>query len=361
MRQLSFTVDPIPPFRLELAAWAIRRRPSNIVDRWDGRAYRRAIVVDEHPVEVEVEQPGGADSPTLRVTASGPRLPPATRRESTAVLERVLGLAIDLRPFYRLADREPHLRDLAERFRGLKPPRFPSVFEALVNGIACQQLSLSVGIILLNRLTAQCGSSVGVGADAPRAFPCAEDVARLHPGRLRALGYSYHKATALLSLARAVDHGLDLEALHSLDDADAVEQLEALPGAPRPRSGIAGTGGRVRRNPRSDRPGTSGRVRSERPGGHLLVRCSHVFPRWRAPRCPGDRAARSAPARGPTGARWRRADVSRRRRRGRPASSFAPPHGSRSRRHRASANRAQPAGACQLAASKRGRRTWFSM
>jgi len=233
MRQLSFAVDPVPPFRLELAAWAIRRRPSNLVDRWDGRAYRRAIVVDGHPVEVEVVQRGGIDDPRLQVTASGPRLPPATRCASTAVLERVLGLGIDLRPFYRLADRDPHLRDLAHRFRGLKPPRFPSVFEALVNGIACQQLSLSVGIILLNRLAAQCGSALGEGADAPRAFPRAQDVARLHPGRLRALGYSYHKATALLSLARAVEHGLDLESLHSLDDAAAVERLEALPGVGR--------------------------------------------------------------------------------------------------------------------------------
>jgi hypothetical protein len=41
---------------------------------------------------------------------------------------------------------------LAMRFRGLKPPRFATVFEGLVNGITCQQLSLTVGIIFLNRL-----------------------------------------------------------------------------------------------------------------------------------------------------------------------------------------------------------------
>lgn len=233
MRDLSFELEPVPPFRLELSAWAIRRRPSNVVDRWDGRAYRRAIVVEDRAVELEVVQLGSVDHPTLRVTARAERLPTPTRTVAVAVLERILGLRLDLGPFHRLARRDAHLCELAGRFRGLKPPRFPSVFEAVVNGIACQQLSLSVGIILLNRLASLCGPAVGEGADAPHAFPRAQDVAALHPEGLRALGYSHHKATALLSLARAVERGLDLEALHALDDATAVAQLEALPGVGR--------------------------------------------------------------------------------------------------------------------------------
>jgi hypothetical protein len=34
----------------------------------------------------------------------------------------------------------------------MRPPRLPSIFEALLNGIACQQLSLQAGLTLLNRL-----------------------------------------------------------------------------------------------------------------------------------------------------------------------------------------------------------------
>lgn len=234
MGTLSFEVEPVAPFRLELAAWAIRRRPSNIVDRWDGRTYRRAIVVGPRAVELEVVQrTGDIEHPRLRVTARGEHLPAQVRTAADAVLERALGLRIDLRPFYRLAGTDTRLRDLAGRFRGLKPPRFPSVFEAVVNGIACQQLSLSVGIILLNRLVDRCGLTVAGDPDAPRAFPRAEDVARLRPSELRALGYSHNKAHALLSLARAVERGLDLEALAQLDDAVAVERLEAMPGVGR--------------------------------------------------------------------------------------------------------------------------------
>jgi DNA-3-methyladenine glycosylase II len=233
MREMSFEVEPVAPFRLEFGAWAIRRRPSNIVDRWDGRTYRRAIVVEDQAVQLAVEQTGSVAHPKLVVSARGERLPPQTRPEAVATLERILGLRIDLEPFYRLARHDAHLRDLAGRFRGLKPPRFPSVFEAIVNAMACQKISLSAGIIVLNRLASLCGLALGESADAPRAFPRAQDVARLHPGQLRAVGFSDRKATALLSLARAAEDELDLEALHSLDDTAVVEQLESLPGVGR--------------------------------------------------------------------------------------------------------------------------------
>lgn len=37
MSDLSFTLESRPPFRLDLTAKALHRRPDNQVDRWDGR------------------------------------------------------------------------------------------------------------------------------------------------------------------------------------------------------------------------------------------------------------------------------------------------------------------------------------
>ena len=70
-----------------------------------------------------------------------------------------------------MAAQDPLLGPLADRMQGLKPPRFPTVFEALVNGIACQQLSLSVGIHLLNRLTTDYGQPAANDPDGPGRFP----------------------------------------------------------------------------------------------------------------------------------------------------------------------------------------------
>ena len=94
MREVSFEVEPVAPFRLDLGTWAIRRRPNNIVDRWDGRTYRRVVVVEGHAVELAVEQTGSVARPMLVVSARGDQLPSETRRDAVAALERVLGLWI---------------------------------------------------------------------------------------------------------------------------------------------------------------------------------------------------------------------------------------------------------------------------
>lgn len=223
-RELSFVVHPIAPFRLDLTAWALRRRAINEIDRWDGTRYARTIVVDDRAVDLEVTQTGPASRPALRVVVHGAASQNA-RTAATAALSRALGLDIDLRGFYRMARGDARLALLAERFRGVKPPRFLTVFEAVVNGIACQQLSLTVGLMLLGRLSTLCGPRSSSGR---YAFPRPEDVAALRPTQLRALGFNRAKSRALIELAREVEGGLDLEALAELDDQAVVERLVAL-------------------------------------------------------------------------------------------------------------------------------------
>jgi DNA-3-methyladenine glycosylase II len=218
---LTFVLHPVQPFRLDLTAWALRRRTGNLIDRWDGRAYMRTIVVGDRAVDLEVTAAGSG----LRVVARAND--PAIRTAATELLRRALGLQIDLADFYRMARGDARLARLVDRFRGLKPPRFPTVFEAVVNGIACQQLSLTVGIMLLDRLSTLCGLRSPSGA---YAFPRPRDVAALRPAQLRALGFSGAKVEALLGVARAAEAGLDLEALADLDDAAAVERLVELRG-----------------------------------------------------------------------------------------------------------------------------------
>jgi len=223
---MMFVLHPIAPFRLDLTAWALRRRAMNEIDRWDGHTYARTIGIGDRAVDLEVTQVGAASRPALRVVvrgAAGRRV----RTTATAALSRALGLDIDLEGFYRMARADARLSPLVDRFRGVKPPRFPTVFEALVNGIACQQLSLTVGIILLGRLSKLCGLRSPSGT---HAFPRPKDVAALTPARVRALGFNRNKARAVLELARAVEDGFDLEGLADYDNQAVVERLVALRG-----------------------------------------------------------------------------------------------------------------------------------
>jgi DNA-3-methyladenine glycosylase II len=225
-------MEALPPFRLDLTASALRRRPDNAVDLWDGRTYRRALPLSVGTIEVAAVQAGSAAAPQLAVTLTGAQLNEQTERAARAALARLLGLELDLLPFYRQAESDPLLRTLSDRFRGLKPPRFPTLFECLVNAIACQQLTLTVGIRLLNRLAEAHGTAPDEGTS--HAFPLPDQLAELASEALKPLGFSGAKARSIVELAAEIAAGrLDPVAIESLDDADALAALLRLRGVGR--------------------------------------------------------------------------------------------------------------------------------
>lgn len=234
MKTLSFEIKPVAPFRLDYTAWALRRRPHNVVDRWDGSTYRRVLMLGRSLVEVEITQKGSSEKPTLQVTATGMKLPPETKSNLARVLERMLGFRMDLRDFYQFASMQRELSALAERFRGMKPPRFPTLFEALTNGIACQQLSLHVGIQLLNRLAENYGASLPAHTERVYSFPLPGRVRREDLRSLQKLGFSRQKGLALNELAqRASAKGWNEKRLGALGDDALLEELYQLRGVGR--------------------------------------------------------------------------------------------------------------------------------
>jgi DNA-3-methyladenine glycosylase II len=152
----------------------------------------------------------------------------------TSALERLLGLNTDLSEFYRFAGSDRRLGPLARRFRGMKPPRFATVFEAVVNAMACQQVTLTLGVRLLNRLAVSCGTPLGEGDEAVHSFPGPANLAQLSPAGLRRFGFSRQKGRSMIDLATSVAEGrLDLEGLAVLPDDEAVNRLCELRGVGR--------------------------------------------------------------------------------------------------------------------------------
>jgi DNA-3-methyladenine glycosylase II len=224
-------IEPLAPFRLDLTAWALRRRPHNAIDRWDQSTYRRVVSIDDGPVGLSVTQHGTHEAPRLSARLGGRPIEQPSERPALRALNGLLGLDVDLAAFAAMATSDPLLGPLAARMRGLKPPRFPTVFEALINGVACQHLSLDVGIHLLNRLTAERGRPAPEDPDGIRGFPGPEELAPAEPDDVKRLGFSYAKARTIVEAAQAIAAGeLDLEGLEQLEDPAAIERLTRLRG-----------------------------------------------------------------------------------------------------------------------------------
>ena len=232
--ELTFPIVPIAPFRLDLTVWALRRRPQNLVDRWDGTTYRRVLPFDEMPVEVAVRQTGSSSAPRLNICLTGERLRPEFKHEAKALVEKMFGLQVDLAPFYEMASRDPKLLVLVEKFRGVKPPRFPTIFETLANAFACQQLSLTVGLGLLSRLAGICGLRLSEADGIHYAFPRPQDVLKVTPTVFRKLGFSSNKVRAFHELVRnIVDGRINFECLEQMDNQAVIDSLLKLRGVGR--------------------------------------------------------------------------------------------------------------------------------
>jgi DNA-3-methyladenine glycosylase II len=234
--ELTFTLLPRPPFRLDLTVWALRRRAHNIVDRFDEGVWRRVIVIGKMPVAIAATQARRGSHPEIEVKISAAR-PRAVKTEVAAIVTRMLGLDLDLSPFYRLARGAPRLRELTDRLRGMKPVRYETVFEAFANAVACQLVSLSAGMHVLNRIAQEYGIPCEVDSAAPpmRSFASAAAIASSNPDALRALGLSRQKGEYLIGLARlALDpNDPDFASIERLADADAVAHVLKIRGVGR--------------------------------------------------------------------------------------------------------------------------------
>jgi len=194
-----FVLNAIPPFRLDLTVWVLRRRKGNIIDQWDGQYYTRLFVIKGKPIKVTVEQTN-PQIPQIKVSTHR-AITIETHNYLALQLEKMLGLNCNLQPFYRMADQDKHLKSLSKQFAGLKPPRFPTLFETLANAIACQQVSLNLSIELLNRLCRNVGASLTEKGIITYAFPLEKQLTNCNPMDLKKLGFSLHKSEALIQLA----------------------------------------------------------------------------------------------------------------------------------------------------------------
>lgn len=212
------------PFRLDLTVDALRRLAANAVDvaGSDGTYFR--AVRDERGAALLAVRPGELGSIEFRASGrDAERWVPTVRR--------LLGTNADLREWYARSAKIPWLGDLARLLTGLKPPRYPTLWEACVHAIVFQQISIHAGAAIMRRLVEMLAEEVAVSGVRGRIFPEPERWLRARETALRAAGLSANKLAHVRSAAAAFAEDSMSEArLESLTTEEAAAALCTIRG-----------------------------------------------------------------------------------------------------------------------------------
>ena len=218
------------PLHLEATVRVLQRRPASRVDLWEESCYLRVLEGGGALRLVEVRNHGTLASPDLRLRLRAGE-PLASDAGVASTLRMMLGLDVDPRGLARVAKLLPSLQDTTRALRGMRPPRFASLFEAFASVIPFQQVSLDAGVAVLSRLVERFGPSLEHQGRRYHAFPSPEMIAAARLPTLRACGLSAQKAESVRAIARAIATGtLSERALAEQSTADALRTLTELPG-----------------------------------------------------------------------------------------------------------------------------------
>jgi len=203
------------------------------VRRYENGKFWKVVSSGRKIALVTVSSRGTESHPSLLVELkSGTRLSPMQRNGFRAVVQAILHLDLDLKPFYRAIKKDPVMNALAQRLRGLHFPTADNVFEALVYAICEQQISLAAAHSIQYRLIKEFGDRLTVEGKVYFGFPTPERLAAVSIGRLRRCGLSTNKARAINNLAVLVaGRRFDPEKLKSLPSSeDVIAELMKLRG-----------------------------------------------------------------------------------------------------------------------------------
>lgn len=218
-------------FRVDDALSIHRRDPSSLAESVQGNVLNKGLCWKGRPARLQLRFTPRTVQAELVVDAAPRDQAAADLPAFATMLERMLGLQIDVDAFEGCHASHPVLGSVVRQQQGLRPSAMSTPFEALVWAIAGQQISVAAAVALRRRMLEACGLRHSSGM---LCFPDAAAVMRLGPDELRAAGFSASKIASVRAVGAAVlDGSLPLEdwaAAAAVPVADIESALLAIKG-----------------------------------------------------------------------------------------------------------------------------------
>jgi DNA-3-methyladenine glycosylase II len=227
------TVYPTPPFDFELNAMIFSEGDPQIRKYDKGEFWQVIRTSESKLILTTIASTGTVAEPKLSVRLEcDQKLSGRDQKEAKETVGTLFNLDFDLKPFYRQMKEDSVMTLLTHRLRGLKSPTTATVFEALIDSIVEQQISLSIANTMEERLIKSLGEVLRLNKVAYYAFPRPQEFASASIHSLRSCGLSQRKAEYIKDVSKMIiDDKLSLEKLKGYKDAnDIIAELDGIRG-----------------------------------------------------------------------------------------------------------------------------------
>ena len=221
-----------PPFDFNLSAMIFSNGDRSIRRYQDGKFWQ-VIRVDDSLILISIKALGTVDDPKISVELrSDHKISEADKESVKQTVSAMLNVDLDLKPFYEHAKKDKTLTHIIHKLRGLKIPTTPTVFEALIDSITEQQISLNVAHVLERRLIKTFGKALRLDGEVYYAYPSPQELTSAKLQQLRRCGLSEKKAEYIKEVSKMVADGkLDLEGFNRYDDVQRIiSELDRIRG-----------------------------------------------------------------------------------------------------------------------------------
>jgi DNA-3-methyladenine glycosylase II len=225
-------ITALPPFNFGFSSEIFSNGDKQIRNYQKGKFWQ-IIRVNGKLVLAIVESIGTVDEPKVAVELkSGIAITDEDTKKAENMVIALFNLDLDLKPFYETVKADKTMSHLTCELRGLKSPTTPTVFEALVDSIVEQQISLKVANSIENRLIKKFGEAIDLEDAVYFAYPTPQRLASVNIEEFRQCGLSFRKGEYIKEASKLMTAGkLNLEKLKNYESSEQIiKELDEIRG-----------------------------------------------------------------------------------------------------------------------------------
>jgi DNA-3-methyladenine glycosylase II len=221
--RMKITVKARKPYDFDLSCRVFSEGDPQIRTH-ENKKFWQILRVNNKLIHVGITSSGTVEEPELSIGIKPEEgISGEDKEYIISIISTIFNLDFDLLSFYEGVKYDETMAALTQQLQGLKNPTTPTVFEALVDSIIEQQISLKVAHHIERKIIRTFGSSVTFENHWYYAFPIPDQLNSAPVDQVRECGVSYRKAEYIKGISEDIVEGtLDLESLRGYENTDQI-------------------------------------------------------------------------------------------------------------------------------------------